>query len=336
MERDAVKSFFKKITDGFKKTREVVTEQIVQVFTQYKEIDDDFFDDLESVLLRGDVGPGATGELITRLRSRVREERIEDPAALRQVLAGITEEILRGGRPPSEPLGTASGSPEAATPAATGVSGRQPGPGEPKVILIVGVNGVGKTTSLAKIAFRAQQEGHTPMIVASDTFRAAASEQLEVWAKRLNVPIVRSQTGADPGAVAFDGIQAARARGADVVLVDTAGRLQTKGNLMEELKKIHRVCDKALPGAPHETLLVLDATIGQNALSQARLFSETIPIDGILLAKLDGTSKGGVILAITHESRIPVRYAGVGEKAEDLVDFDPALFARGLLGLDEE
>ncbi len=328
MERDTVKSFFKKITEGFKKTREVVTEQIVQVFTQYKEIDDEFYDDLEAVLLRGDVGPAATAELIRRLKARVREEKIEDPAALRRVLAEIAEGILRGERE-AITAGAPTGGPAPA-------ERRPPGAGEPKVILIVGVNGVGKTTSLAKIAHRAQEEGHSPMIVASDTFRAAASEQLEVWARRLDVPIVRSQTGADPGAVAFDGIQAARARGADVVLVDTAGRLQTKGNLMEELKKIHRVCDKALPGAPHETLLVLDATIGQNALSQARLFSEAIPIDGILLAKLDGTSKGGVILAITHESRIPVRYAGVGEKAEDLVDFDPRLFARGLLGLEEE
>ncbi len=311
-----MKSFFKKITEGFRKTREVVTEQIVQVFTQSAAIDEAFYDDLEAVLLRGDVGPGATTELIDRLRRRVREEKTEAPAALRGALAGILEEILRGGAAAAAP--------------------RSPNPGEPKVVLVAGVNGVGKTTSIAKLAFRAKAAGGTPVIVASDTFRAAASEQLEVWAKRLGVHIVRSQTGADPGAVAFDGIRAAQARGADLVLVDTAGRLQTKGNLMEELKKIHRVCGKSLPGAPHETILVLDATIGQNALSQARLFGESIPIDGILLAKLDGTSKGGVILAITHESKIPVRYAGVGEKAEDLVDFDPALFARGLLGLEEE
>lgn len=328
-----MKSFFKKITEGFRKTREVVTEQIVQVFTQTREIDQDFYDDLEAVLLRGDVGPGATAELIARLKHRVKEHKIEDPAELRLVLAGIIEEILRGSQ----------GAPASAGSAAMPDSSVSPEPpaspaqasSDPRVVLIVGVNGVGKTTSLAKIAYRAQQEGRSPIIVASDTFRAAASEQLEVWAKRLNVPIVRSQTGADPGAVAFDGIRAARARDADVVLVDTAGRLQTKGNLMEELKKIHRVCGKALPGAPHETLLVLDATIGQNALSQAKLFSEAIPIEGILLAKLDGTSKGGVILAIAHESKIPVRYAGVGEKAEDLVDFDPALFARGLVGLEE-
>jgi fused signal recognition particle receptor len=276
-----VKSFFKKITEGFKKTREVVTEQIVQVFTQTREIDDEFYDDLEAVLLRGDVGPGATAELISRLKKHVREQKIEEPAELRRVLAEIVAEILRG------ETRAASGA-EGATPGPAAPSGAlsmipppsSPAPGEPRVMLIVGVNGVGKTTSLAKIAHRAQQDGLSPMIVASDTFRAAASEQLEVWARRLNVPIVRSQTGADPGAVAFDGINAARARGVGLVLVDTAGRLQTKGNLMEELKKIHRVCGKALPGAPHETLLVLDATIGQNALSQAKLFSEAIRSTG--------------------------------------------------------
>lgn len=313
-----MKSFFRKITDGFRKTREAVSEQIQEIITQYKEIDDDFFEDLEGILLAGDVGPATTAHLLERLRKRLREEDISDPGAIRPVLRSIVEEILRGeGRTQTE------GALREA---------RKPGPGEPRVVLVAGVNGVGKTTSLAKLARREQEEGRVPLIVASDTFRAAASEQLEVWAKRLGVEMVRSQTGADPGAVAFDGIRAAISRGADTVLIDTAGRLQTKGNLMEELKKIHRVCDKALPGAPHETILVLDATIGQNALSQARLFSEAIPVDGILLAKLDGTSKGGVVLAIAHGMQIPVQYAGVGEKAEDLVDFDPALFADGLVG----
>ncbi len=313
-----MKSFFKKITEGFRKTREAVSEQIQEIITQYKEIDDDFFEDLEGILLAGDVGPATTAYLLERLRTRLREEDISDPGAIRPVLRSIVEEILRGeGRTQMEGASRET---------------RKPGPGEPRVIMVAGVNGVGKTTSLAKLARKEQEEGRVPLIVASDTFRAAASEQLEVWAKRLGVEVVRSQTGADPGAVAFDGIRAAISRGSDTVLIDTAGRLQTKGNLMEELKKIHRVCDKALPGAPHETILVLDATIGQNALSQARLFSEAIPVDGILLAKLDGTSRGGVVLAISHGMQIPVRYAGVGEKAEDLVDFDPALFADGLVG----
>jgi fused signal recognition particle receptor len=312
-----MKSFLKKIVSGFRKTREVVSEGIQQVLQQHREIDPGLYDDLEAVLLRADVGPATTGELIARLKQRVKDEGIEDTGALREALRRIMEEILQGGLGPAD------------------LNPHQPGPSDPQVLLIVGVNGVGKTTSLAKLAWRAQAEGRKPIIVASDTFRAAASEQLEVWAKRLEVEIVRSKTGADPGAVAFDGIRAAMSRGNNVVLVDTAGRLQTKGNLMEELKKIHRVCGKALPGAPHETLLVLDATIGQNAISQAKIFSEAIPIDGILLAKLDGTSKGGVVLAIAHELRIPVRYAGVGEKAEDLVDFDPALFAEGLVGEEE-
>lgn len=311
-----MKSFFKKIVSGFKKTREVVSEGIQQVLQQHKEIDPELYDDLEAVLLRADVGPATTLELIERLKRKVKSEGIEDTTGLRTALRQITEEILSEGlRRPDAAL-------------------RRPAAGEPNVILVVGVNGVGKTTSLAKLAHRSQIAGEAPIIVASDTFRAAASEQLEVWAKRLDVQIVRSQTGADPGAVAFDGIRAAMSRGNRVVLVDTAGRLQTKGNLMEELKKIHRVCGKALPGAPHETILVLDATIGQNAISQAKLFSEAVPIDGILLAKLDGTSKGGVVLAIAHELKIPVRYAGVGEKAEDLVDFDPADFAQGLVGED--
>ncbi len=306
-----IKSFFKKVVDGFKKTREVVAEQVQQVLRVGKKIDPEMYDDLEAVLLRGDVGPATTLHLLDRLKDRVRRDGLEEAHELRAVLREECETILREG---------------------VGALPTEPRPGEPRVVLVIGVNGVGKTTSLAKLARRAQQEGKTPLIVASDTFRAAASEQLEVWANRLDVQLVRSQSGADPSAVAFDGVQAGVSRGVGLVLVDTAGRLQTKGNLMEELKKIHRVIGKALPGAPHETILVLDATIGQNAISQARLFSEAVPITGLLLAKLDGTSKGGVVLNIAHELRIPVRFAGVGEAADDLVDFDPATFAAALVG----
>lgn len=319
-----IKSLFKKISDGFKKTREVVAEGIQEVLRVRKRIDPELFEELEEVLLKGDVGPKTTAHLIERLKECVRADGIEDPLELKPALRAVCEEILRGGvvsATSAIPLVEATG--EAAL-------------GGPRVMLIVGVNGVGKTTSIAKLAQRAKREGQTPLIVASDTFRAAASEQLQVWAERLDVQLVRSQPGADPSAVAFDGVRAGVSRGVGLVLIDTAGRLQTKGNLMEELRKIHRVLGKALPGAPHETVLVLDATIGQNAISQARIFTEAAPVTGILLAKLDGTSKGGVILSISHELGIPVRWVGVGEGADDLLDFDPALFADGLIGLDTE
>lgn len=308
-----MKSLFRKVKDGFRKTQDVVSSGLQQVLQQGSKVDDDLYDDLEAVLLRADVGPTTTPYLLDRLRDEVRRKRIDTTEGVRAALAGIITETLTQGRRDGDPL-----APDAASPR--------------KVVLLVGVNGVGKTTTLAKLAHRVNEIGGRPLIVASDTFRAAASEQLIAWAKRLEVEVVSSQSGADPSAVAFDGIQSAARRGSTVVLVDTAGRLQTKHNLMEELRKIHRVCGKALAGAPHEVLLVLDATIGQNAISQARIFTDAVPITGLVLAKLDGTSKGGVVLAIAHELGIPVRYAGVGEQAEDLIEFDPELFARGLMG----
>jgi fused signal recognition particle receptor len=308
-----MKSLFRKVKDGFRKTQDVVSTGVQQILQQSPKIDDDLYDDLEAVLLRADVGPTTTPYLLDRLREEVRGRRIESAVGLRAALVSIAGEILGQGRREGDPL------------APTGT-------GEPKVVLLIGVNGVGKTTTLAKLAYRVKESGGQPLIVASDTFRAAASEQLMVWAERLQVEVITSRTGADPSSVAFDGIQSAARRGASVVLVDTAGRLQTKHNLMEELRKIHRVCGKARAGAPHEVLLVLDATIGQNAISQTRLFTDAVPVTGLVLAKLDGTSKGGVVLSIAHELGIPVRYAGVGEQAEDLVDFDPELFARGLMG----
>ena len=305
-----MKSFFKKIKDGFKRTQEVVSDGIQAALQRSPKFDEDLYDEIEAILLRGDVGPATTDYLLTELRARVKRDKLEDSSELSDAMRAIMEDILTQGRAAGDPLS---------------------GPESPRVVMVVGVNGVGKTTSLAKLARRVQEDGRTPVIAAADTYRAAASEQLEIWANRLGVHLVKSQHGADPGAVAFDGVQAGKARNANVVFVDTAGRLQTQAGLMAELTKIHRVCGKAMEGAPHEVLLVLDATIGQNAISQARLFSESVPVTGILLAKLDGTSKGGVVLAISHELGIPVRYAGVGEKADDLVDFDPKLFAEGLV-----
>lgn len=335
-----MKSFFNKVRDrareGFKKTRGVMEEGIRDVLHQNPRVDPDFYDDLEAVLLRADIGPTTTDYLVEELQIELQKRRFDSTSEIRPILQELMARVLTEGstnggtdsKGASESPALTEGRADAFSPPSVG--------GEVHVVLIAGVNGVGKTTTLAKLVHRAKESGRKPLIVASDTFRAAASEQLEVWARRLDVGIVRSQTGSDPGSVAFDGIRAATARGCDLVLIDTAGRLQTKDNLMEELRKIHRVCGKAMEGAPHESLLVLDATIGQNAMSQARLFSDAIPVTGIVLSKLDGTSKGGVILAIAHELKIPVRFVGVGEQAEDLLEFDPALFAKELVGEGEE
>jgi fused signal recognition particle receptor len=202
----------------------------------------------------------------------------------------------------------------------------------PWVVLLVGVNGVGKTTTIAKLAYQDRRRGLSPLLVAADTFRAAATEQLEIWGERVGAPVIKQKSGADPAAVVFDGLSAARARGADLVYIDTAGRLHTKVNLMEELKKIHRTAAKKMPGAPHEVLLVLDATTGQNALSQARLFHEAVEVTGIILTKMDGTAKGGVALAVAHETGIPLRYLGVGEAMDDLRPFEAEAFVEAILG----
>jgi fused signal recognition particle receptor len=301
-------SFFRKITDSLKKTRQVVAEGIQQVVRARPQIDPILYEELEEVLLRGDVGLATSEELITRLKQAVQQGKVEDSSGIPAALRDIAAEILKGAAcsPPSPS-------------------------GKPAVILVCGVNGVGKTTTIGKIAHRYIRSGNRTLIVAADTFRAAASEQLAIWATRSGAEFVRSSSGADPASVAFDGVQAGIARGCDVVIVDTAGRLQAKGNLMDELRKIHRVVGKALPGAPHEVLLVLDATIGQNGLSQAREFLDAAAVTGLVLAKLDGTAKGGVVLAIARETRLPVRYVGVGEGLEDLEDFDPEAFADALL-----
>jgi len=303
-------SFFQKLRAGLGRTRELLTEGIARVAARGR-LDDATLEELEGVLLQADVGVATTEKLLERLRERARSE---------GGAAGRVSEILR-----EEVVALlAPHAPVHAEPSA-----------KPWVVLVVGVNGTGKTTSIGKLAHRYAQDGRKVLVVAADTFRAAANEQLEIWAGRAGVDIVRSTTGADPAAVAFDGVSAAMARGTDVVLVDTAGRLQTKSNLMEEVRKIHRVIGRKLPGAPHETLLVLDATTGQNALSQAREFGQALGVTGLVLAKVDGTARGGAVLAIADQYEIPVRHLGVGESLEDLVDFDPEEFARAMVGEEE-
>ena len=304
-------SLWKRLTDGLKKTRATLTENLQQVFQREGALDDEFYDELEAVLLGADVGVETTDALLNRLRGLARERGVTEPSGARDLLREAVVEVLTKGRAAEPPAGPAAG--------------------EPRVVLVVGVNGGGKTTSIGKLAWRYRQAGSSVMVVASDTYRAAALEQLGIWAERAGAELIRSQSGADPAAVAFDGVHAARSRGTGVVLIDTAGRLQTNANLMDELRKVYRVVGKAQPGAPHEVLLVLDATIGQNSLSQASRFADAVAVTGIVLAKLDGSAKGGVILAIADRLGIPVRYVGLGETLEDLEEFRPEEFARALL-----
>jgi len=304
-------SIWKKVAQKIQKTRTVFAGGLQDVFSSGGKLDDELLEELEDVLLMSDVGLETTTSVIERLRQLARERGVEEAGEARELLKEVLTEILT------------QGSMVEALP--------EPENGQPKIILMVGVNGAGKTTSIGKLAWQYGQAGRKPLVVACDTFRAAALEQLAVWAERAGADIVRSQSGADPAAVAFDGVQAGQSRGVGVVFVDTAGRLQTNTNLMAELGKIRRVIEKAQPGAPHETLLVLDATVGQNALSQTKHFSEAAGVTGIILAKLDGSAKGGVILAVSAQLGVPVRYVGLGESIEDLEEFQPAEFARALL-----
>ncbi len=304
-------SLWKKVAHRIQKTRTVLADGVGQVLSGGARLDDDLLEALEEVLLMSDVGLDTSGRIINRLRELARERGETDGDGARRLLQDVITEVLTAGAPPGEIPG--------------------PAPGEPLVLLMVGVNGAGKTTSIGKLAHRYRGEGLRPLVVAADTFRAAALEQLDIWAERAGAEIIRSQSGADPAAVAFDGIRAAKSRGMGVVFIDTAGRLQTNTNLMAELGKIRRVIEKAQPGAPHETLLVLDATVGQNALSQVKHFSEAAGVTGIVLAKLDGSAKGGVILAVADQIGVPVRYVGLGEGIEDLEPFEPAEFARALV-----
>ncbi|WP_276352535.1 signal recognition particle-docking protein FtsY [Cohnella caldifontis] len=313
---EAVTSKFK---EGLAKTRSLLTDRVAELFTRRSKIDEAFFEELEEILIGADVGVNTVMELIDDLRDEVKKRKIDQPAELQPILSEKLMDMLRG-----------SGEDAALKTNPDGIT----------VILFVGVNGVGKTTTIGKLAWRFKQQGKTVLMAAGDTFRAGAIEQLEVWGQRTGVDVIRQEAGSDPAAVMFDAVQEAKRRGVDVLLCDTAGRLQNKANLMEELAKIHRVIQREIPGAPHETLLVLDAATGQNALQQAKLFGEKSGVTGLVLTKLDGTAKGGIVIAIRNEMALPVKFVGLGEKMDDLQEFDAeqfvhALFA-GLAGNPEE
>ena len=293
--------FFDRLKEGLTKTRKSFIEKVESIFTGRK-IDEETLEELEEILIMSDVGTKASSEIISVLREKVKSGEANDAVSVKELLKHEMTAVL--GEP--QPL-VVFGS-------------------KPFVILAIGVNGVGKTTTIGKLASRFRSQGLSVLLAAGDTFRAAAIEQLEIWAKRADTQFVKHQKNSDPAAVAYDAVVAAQSRGIDVVIVDTAGRLHTKSNLMEELKKVKRSIDKALPGAPHETLLVVDATTGQNALRQAELFNEVSGVTGIALTKLDGTAKGGIIFAIKKGLGIPVRLIGVGEGIDDLRDFDPKEF----------
>ena len=297
--------FFEKIKAGLTRTKENIGHSLDNLFAG--ELTDDFYDELEETLILADMGVDTTMEVVDTLRRRTREAKIKDAQGARALLQDVIAQMLTVGEPGLE-------------------LSQKPG-----VVLFIGVNGVGKTTTIGKLAARMKGEGQKVLLAAADTFRAAAADQLTIWAERAGVDIVKQHEGADPASVVFDALAAARARGCDAVLVDTAGRLHNKQNLMNELGKISRIIDRECPNSSRETLLVLDATTGQNGLIQAKQFQETAGLTGIVLTKLDGTAKGGIVLAIAHELGLPVKYIGVGEGVDDLMPFDPAAFAKALI-----
>jgi len=300
-------SFLDKLKHGLRRTREGLVGRLEGILKGAKTVDEAFFDELEELLIEADLGVSVATEIVENLRKRVHSERLTNPDEVKGLLK--QELISLVGEHPV-PLNV--------------------GQNTVTVIMVVGVNGTGKTTTVGKLAAMLRSRGSKVMIAAADTFRAAAIEQLEVWARRAEVEIVRQQQGSDPAAVVYDAVAAAKSRGVDCLLVDTAGRLHTKTNLMEELKKIKRVVGRAIEGAPHEVLLVIDATTGQNGISQARLFKDAVDVTGIVLTKLDGTAKGGIVVSIGKELGIPVKLIGVGESIEDLREFDPRLFVEAL------
>ena len=300
-------SRFRRLRERLGRTREALAGGLDRLLQGRRQVDAQLLEDLEELLISADLGVETTLFLIRSLQEKLRRRELLEAARLKAALKVEMVALLTTAPPPQ-------------------IRAR------PWVVLLVGVNGVGKTTTIAKLAHRDLSQGLTPLLVAADTFRAAAVEQLETWGQRLGTPVVKQKTGADPAAVVFDGLAAAQARGVDTVYIDTAGRLHTKVNLMEELKKMQRTAARKLPGAPHEVFLVLDATTGQNALSQARLFHEAVGLTGLILTKMDGTAKGGVALGVVHETGIPLRYLGVGEAMADLRPFEAQAFVEAILG----
>lgn len=304
---EARRGLFRRFRERLGRTRKTLLDGIDLLFAKNPYVDENFLDQLEELLITADLGVETTLRLMSAMQEGVRRRELSQTERLKAALKAAMLDMLKTSPPSVAAV-------------------------RPRVVLMVGVNGVGKTTSIAKLAHRDRQEGREPLLIAADTFRAAAAEQLEIWGRRVDAPVVRQQHGADPAAVVFDGLSAALSRDVDTVYIDTAGRLHTKVNLMEELKKIQRTAAKKMPGAPHEVLLVLDATTGQNAISQTRLFQEAVGVTGIILTKLDGTAKGGVALAVAHETGIPLHYLGVGEGLDDLKPFDPEAFVEAIMG----
>ncbi len=306
------KGFFKRLVSGLTKTRDNIVSGMDSIFHGFSRIDDDFYEELEEILIMGDLGVRATMDILASLKDKVREQHIKEPAECRQLLIDSIREQMDVGETAYEFENQTS------------------------VVFVIGVNGVGKTTTIGKLAGKLKGQGKKVMIAAADTFRAAAGEQLKEWADRAGVDMIGGQEGADPAAVVYDAVAAAKARKADVLLCDTAGRLHNKKNLMEELKKINRVIDREYPEAFRETLVVLDATTGQNALAQAREFNEAADITGVILTKMDGTAKGGIAVAIQAELGIPVKFIGVGESIDDLQKFDSGEFVNALFYREED
>ncbi len=303
-------SLYERFKDAVSKTRDDLVERIDDIFQGKKVIDEELLEELEMTLISADLGVRTTDEILEEIRNKLDRNQLSDPQELKEHIAKHMMEILQ-----------AAGD---SAPAAAG---------PPSVVLVVGVNGTGKTTTIGKLAHRLREGGAEVMLAAADTFRAAAIEQLEVWSERTGAPLVKQKAGADPSAVVYDALESAKSRNADVVIVDTAGRLHNKAGLMAELEKIKRTAGRLVEGAPHETLLVLDAVTGQNGLEQARQFTAVAGVTGLVLTKLDGTAKGGIAVAIARELDLPIRYVGVGEKVDDLEEFDPESFVRALFEL---